>query len=292
MNAEPPVGAHGAVDLSSLARKSTDATPGVGEVTDATFGDLLERSRRLPIILGLWAEVSPASSDTMALLADVASSYEGRLEVVRCDIQKNPGIAEALQAHSVPAVVAILAGRPAPLFQGSATREQIASVFDQVIEIASGAIEGEAPPADATDAPAPLSPAHEEALDAMERGDLAAATDAFEKALRENPKDADAKAGLAHARLLARIEGKDVDALAAAADADRGSLDAALAAADAEVAAGRPEAAFARLIDAVAASGGDDRERIRARLVDLFEVVGTQDPRVVDARRRLASALY
>lgn len=292
MTAEPPVGAHGAVDLSALAQPRDDSARAAEEVTDATFAEVVERSRRIPIILGLWAEVSPASVDLMALLADVAASYEGRLAFVRCDLQRNPGVAEALQASSVPAVVAILAGRPAPLFQGGASREQIASVYDQVIEIAASAMAGgEAGGEPAADASPPLTPAHEAALDAMERGDAAAAVDAFEKALGENPKDAAAKAGLAQARLIQRTDGADLAALIAAADADASSVNAALAAADAETVTGHPEAAFARLLDAISAHGGDDRERIRARLVDLFETVGGQDPRVVDARRRLASAL-
>jgi len=52
------------------------------------------------------------------------------------------------------------------------------------------------------------------------------------------------------------------------------------------------EDAFGRLVDLVRVTRGDERERVRLRLVDLFEVVGGEDPRVVAARRQLANALY
>ncbi len=133
---------------------------------------------------------------------------------------------------------------------------------------------------------------HLAAVEAMERGDAAAAIEVYEQALRESPKDADARIGLARARHFQRTIDADLAALIAAADGAAGDRDAALAAADAEVAMGRPEAAFARLVDAVRDASGDDRDRLRARLVDLFDVVGGSDPAVADARRALASALF
>ena len=69
-------------------------------------------------------------------------------------------------------------------------------------------------------------------------------------------------------------------------------VDAQLAAADAEVAADRVEAAFARLIDTVGRTFGDDRDRAREHLVGLFELVPADDPRVATARRALARALF
>ncbi len=295
MTVPEPIGMHGAVDLSALARANAPGG-GADEVTDATFSTVVERSLVVPIVLGLWADVSPASRELMDELASVAAPFEGRLVVMRCDIQSNPGVAEALQANSVPAVVALIGGRPAPLFQGSATREQIASLYEQILQIAEGTAAPRGPGPDAPSAAASparaASPAHAEAYDAMERGDAAAAVEAFEKALRDSPKDSEARAGLAHARLLVRTEGADLEALVAATDAQPGSTEAALAAADADVALGRAESAFARLIALVTVTSGDERERVRLRLIDLFEIVGTQDPRVVAARRDLATALY
>lgn len=294
MTEPTPVGAHGAVDLSSLRDAASDAAGAVEEANEQNFGEVVERSRRQPVIVALWAEVSPASRDLVALLTQVATRYAGRLALVRCDVQRNPAIAEALQVYSVPAVVGFIGGRPAPLFQGVATEEQVVSVFDQVLEIAATASVGaaESPAARAEPEKDVPPPRHVEAIEAMERGDAGAAITAYERALREAPKDAEARLGLARARHLQRTVDADLAALIAAADADPGDASTAFAAADAEVAMGRAEAAFARLVELVRSSDGAARDRVRERLVELFDVVGIHDAAVAEARRALASALY
>lgn len=295
MTDEVPIGAHGAVDLSSLGARSA-AGAAVDEVTEENFGAIVERSRRLPIVIAFWAEVSPASRELATLLAEVADRYAGRLAVARCDVTRNPAIAEALQVYSVPAVVGIIAGRPAPLFQGVATAEQIAAVYEQILEVAvSAGLPGEAAStagAPAETAPEPIPPRHRDAVEAMERGDVEAAVAAYSRALKENPKDGDARVGLARARHFQRTADADLVALIAAADAAPGDIEAAFGAADAEVAKGRASAAFARLVDAVRATDGARRDSVRERLVELFEVVGIHDAAVAEARRALASALY
>jgi putative thioredoxin len=55
---------------------------------------------------------------------------------------------------------------------------------------------------------------------------------------------------------------------------------------------GQAEAAFARLIEVVRLSSGDDRNTARVRLLELFETLGTSDPRVLEARRDLMAALF
>jgi putative thioredoxin len=273
---------------------ASDAAAPVEEVTEQNFGEVVERSGRQPVIVALWAEVSPASRDLVDLLAKVATRYAGRLALVRCEVQRNPAIAEALQVYSVPAVVGFIAGRPAPLFQGVATEEQIVAVFDQVLEIAATAgMDGaQSPAARAEQEEVVPPPRHLEAIEAMERGDAGAAIAAYERALRDAPKDAEARTGLARARHFQRTADADLAALIAAADAEPGDAAAAFAAADAEIAMGRAEAAFARLVELLRSSDGAARDRVRERLVELFDVVGIHDAAVADARRSLASALY
>jgi putative thioredoxin len=69
-------------------------------------------------------------------------------------------------------------------------------------------------------------------------------------------------------------------------------VDAQIAAADLDLVGGHVEDAFGRLIDTVRRTAGDDRDTVRRRLLELFEVVGPEDPRVVGARRALARALF
>ena len=78
----------------------------------------------------------------------------------------------------------------------------------------------------------------------------------------------------------------------AKADAAPDDVDAQIAAADAQVAAGAPERAFERLVGTVRRLTGDDCERARAHLVELFELFPPDDPRVTSARRALARALF
>src|SRR5690606_30069381 len=162
----------------------------------------------------------------------------------------------------------------------------------QILQIAaqSGMQVGE--PRESAPEPEPLPPLHQEAYDAIEREDYDAAVAAYDKALKENPKDAEAKAGRAQVRLMARTRGADLNAVRSAAAASADDVDAQLAVADLDVLGGAVEDAFARLLDVVKATSGEERDRVRERLVELFDVVGGEDERVIAARRALAAALY
>jgi len=307
---DPSIPVRGVVDLAALAaqsRRAEQGTPaGSIEVTEQSLNDLALRSREAPVLIAFVSAASPASDDLARRLTAIAA--EQGLTVGVCDVEAQPAIAQALQVNAVPAVMALLGGRPAPLFQGAAPDEQLREVVGQVVEVArqSGLAVG-APGADAgaeADGPgaaaeppaAPLPPLHQEAYDAIEREDYDAAVAAYDRALKEDPKDADARAGRAQVLLMARTLTVDPVAVrAAGADAtdltSAADVDAQLAVADLDVLGGQVEDAFARLIDVVRGTSGDERERVRVRLVELFDVVG-DDPRVSAARRALAAALY
>jgi len=140
--------------------------------------------------------------------------------------------------------------------------------------------------------PEPLPPLHQEAYDAIEAGDLPRAIQAYETAILQNPRDDLAKAGLAQVRLLARLESADAATVRAAAAAAPEDVAAQLAVADLDLAGGHVDDAFGRLLDLMAGVFGADREPIRARILDYFEIIGVDDERVALARRRLASLLY
>ena len=137
-----------------------------------------------------------------------------------------------------------------------------------------------------------MPPLHAEAFAAIESGDYAAAISAYERALAENPRDADARAGLAQVRLLSRVQDADLQAARAAAAAAPTDVDAQLLVADLDLAGGHVEDAFDRLLDLFAALPDDDRAPVRERLLELFGIVGDDDPRVIRSRSRLASLLF
>ncbi|MFH5824060.1 tetratricopeptide repeat protein [Georgenia sp. AZ-5] len=306
----PSMNLHGAVDLSSLAGPPAgQAGPGgqggnggsvpgalVADVSEATFGQTLQLSAQVPVVLLLGSSRSDASEQLAAVLESLAAAYGGRFQLARVDADANPQIAAALQVQAVPTVVALIGGQPLPLFQGAYPEAQVRQVLDEVLRVAAqNGVTGVLDAAEeegAEPAELPVPPLHAEAMAAIERGDLDAAEEAYNKALAENPRDAEAHAALMQVQLIRRIEQEDPDEiLARAATAGPADVDAHLAAADVEAATGRFAEAFARLLAVVRATSGDERDRARQRLVDLFEIAGPTEE-VQKARRQLAMALY
>jgi putative thioredoxin len=138
----------------------------------------------------------------------------------------------------------------------------------------------------------PEDPALTAADDALAEGDYEAAEQAYRKILAEHPADAAAAAGLAQVGLLRRVDGVDPGAALATAGQTPDDVGAQLVAADLEVLAGKADEAYARLIDLVRRLVGDDRDRVRLHLVELFNMAAPDDPAVSTARRALANALF
>ncbi len=320
-NLPPALSARGAVDLSSLARPARApqqdvrtsagaANPDGGgpatvrDVTDETFTAVVELSRRVPVVVDLWAEWCGPCKQLSPVLERLAAEYDGRFLLAKIDVDANPQVAAAFQVQSIPSVVALLGGQPVPMFQGAYPEAQVRAILEELLKVAAeNGVDGTlaettaAEPADDGEptepAEPPLPPLHQAAYDALEREDLEGAAEAFGKALRENPRDDEARAGLAQVDLLRRLVGLDATAvLEAARRAAPDDVEAHLRAADVEVAVRRATAAFDRLVDLVRVTSGPDRERVRVRLLDLFHVVGSGTPEVSAARRALAGALY
>ena len=269
------------------------AVPGlVFDVDEASFEALVALSNDVPVVIDLWAEWCGPCKQLSPVLERVVESYGGRVVLAKIDVDANPRLQQAFGVQSIPTIVALLKGQPAPLFQGAQPEPAIRQVLDQVVEVAGQqGMTKIAVPANG-EVPAEAPPAHPEALAALEAGDLDGAERIYRAALAEAPADADAKLGLVRVEMLKRTSGVDATAALAAADEDPKDVDAALLAADVELATGEVEAAFRRLLGLFPAATPDDKERIRLRLLDHFEVVGGEDPRVVAARGRLMRALF
>ena len=305
----PPSGLRGAVDLSALvqrpqqpqAQRPTNGDTVVFETDDTAFGSTLELSRTVPVVVVLWASWSEPSTELVATLERLVRARDGRLVLAVADADRSPQLVQAFQAQSIPTVVAVVAGQPVPLFAGVQPDEVIGQVFDQLLELGaqhgvSGRVEtGEAPSNDddtAEPVEEPLPPLHQEAYDAIERGDFEAAASAYRTAIAQDPRDSLAVAGLAQANLLWRLQGKTLDTIRTAAASAPDDLDAQLDVADLDLSGGHVEDAFDRLLTLFAKLDADGKKRVRERLVEYFEVVGTEDARVVAARRRLTNLLY
>lgn len=273
--------------------------PLVFDATDATFGHVLELSRTVPVVVDLWASWSQPSTQVSPVIEKVVTELGGRLLLAKVDVDANPQLAQSFRAESIPMVVALVAGQPVPLFNGAVPEQSIRDVFAQLLQLAAQqGVTGTVPVApvdgdsDGEPAEEALPPLHQEAFDAIEQGDFAGAISAYERALAENPRDADAHSGLAQVRLLDRIDGADLDQTRAAAAAAPLDVDAQLRVADLDAAGGHVDDAFDRLLELFAALDADARTPVRTRLLELFDVVGAEDPRVIRARGRLSSLLF
>ena len=135
-------------------------------------------------------------------------------------------------------------------------------------------------------------PAFEEAQAAMERDDLDGAAAAFQKVLANSPGNPAAAMGLAQVSLIQRVSAYDQAQVRRAAAEDPANVDAQSSVADIEVATGRIEEGFDRLLGTVRRTSGDERERARVHLISLFDVFPPGDPRVAKARGTLSSLLF
>lgn len=287
--------ARGAVDLSGLSQQPAGApaqgggarqgSPVVVQATEATIQQIMQQSVSVPSVLLVWS-ATRGGQEVVADFAAVAEASGGRFVLATVDVDSNPGLAQALQVQQIPMAVGLLQGQPVPLFVGSQPKDVIQQYVDELLKVAvANGITGRVDVGEQADpdAEVPMSPEHEEAFTALERGDFEGARAAYDKALAKDPQDRDAQVGKAQVDLQAARQ--------AAAD-DPSDVGAQLLVADLDVMGGHVEDAFLRLVDLVRTLAGDDRETVRLHLITLFDVVGNDDPRVKKGRTSLMSALF
>ncbi|MFF6997386.1 tetratricopeptide repeat protein [Streptomyces sp. NPDC008313] len=287
-------GGGGAVSPSSL----------VIDVDEAGFErDVLQRSNEVPVVIDFWAEWCEPCKQLSPVLERLAVEYGGRLLLAKIDVDANQMLMQQFGVQGIPAVFAVVAGQALPLFQGAASEQQIRGTLDQLVQVAeerfgltgltvdpaAGAPAGG--PAEEVQA-GPYDVLLEAAVRALDAGDFGGAVQAYKNVLSDDPGNTEAKLGLAQAELLGRVQGLDPQQVRKDAADRPADVAAQITAADLDLVGGHVEDAFGRLIDTVRRTAGDDRDAVRLRLIELFEVVGAEDPRVIAARRALARALF
>src|SRR5918993_3651037 len=300
----------GAVDLSALrarteareraeaqaqeqARSSQDGTAPAApvtvlDVTEATFqAEVLDRSFQVPVVLDLWAEWCGPCKQLSPVLERLAVEGGGSWVLAKVDVDANPALAQGLRVQGIPAVKAVWQGQLVAEFSGAIPEEQARQFVTELVRATTGGgLEG-------GDAEEPV--AEDARLDAaeaaLERGDLVAAEAAYQAILDAEPDHPEASLALRQVQLFRRADEAGPHALAAAG-APPGDVAAQTRAPDLLLGTRHIEAAFDRLLDVVRRSAGEERDTARKHLVELFAVVGDDDPRVGTARRQLTAALF
>ncbi len=310
MTQPPRLSTYGAVDLGSLtarpAARPATATAGsdgggaaaaVIDVTEATFQtEVLERSMDVPVVIDFWAEWCGPCKQLSPVLEKLAADDGGRWVLAKIDVDANQGLAGAAGVQGIPAVKAVVKGQLVHEFTGALPEAQVRQWLDAILDFATqngvtGTVETTEPGGEAPAAP-PLDPDLAAALTAIEAGDLPRAEAAYLRLLERSPGDPTGVSGLAQVRLVTRGQALDQAAVRAAAAERPADVAAACDAADLDLLGGHVEDAFARLVEAVRVSSGEDRDQAKAHLLSLFDALGAHDPRVLAGRRALAAALF
>lgn len=281
----------GAVDLSGLKKRSQQGSaggaPGV-EITEANLeAEVLVRSGDVPVVVLLW---SPRSEVCIALADDLgvlAAADKGTWSLATINVDAVPRVATMFGVEAVPTVVALAGGQPIASFEGPQPPAQLRRWLDSLLAATAGKLAG----ADGGEPAEAVDPLLTEAREKLDSGDFAGAAAAYQAVLDGDPNHVEAKGALKQIAFLERAAGLPPDA-AAVADAAPDDIDAAFAAADVDVLNQNVASAFARLTALVKQTSGDDRTRVRTRLIELFDLFDPADPDVIAGRRSLANALY
>jgi putative thioredoxin len=293
----------GAVDLSALKQRpaasggtgggspAAAGGPNATEVTEANFeAEVLVRSGQVPVVVLLWSPRSESSAALGDALAGLAAADNGKWSLALVNVDTTPRVAQMFGIQGVPTVVALAGGQPIASFQGAQPADELRRWVDSLLEATAGKLTGSGD-GDGDGDEEQVDPELAAARTHLDEGDFAAASAAYQAILDAQPNHAEAKGAVRQIAFLERASATSPDAVAAAAAAPD-DIDLAFAAADAELLAQDVSAAFDRLIALIKRTAGDDRTKVRTRLVELFDLFDPADPEVIAGRRNLANALY
>ena len=281
----PPFGR--AFDLSSLKKPNVSAEPipGIEATPEVLQQQLMALSNSKAVIIVCWSERSPESRETLQLLGKLNKEDNESWQLATVEIERQPQVAQALQTRTVPYAIAIVKEQVMPLFENQYPESQLRMVIDKVLSIAAEQGIGEAPMERS-------EPEEDEAMLALQNGDLDSAIAAYEKLVSRKPNDAMAKSGLAQMQLLKRTHGVEPRSIVEVANSNPLDVEAQIKCSDVEVANGELDRAFGRLLNCIRQASDKEKMRAKDHLLVLFSLVDPSDPRLIQARKELASALF
>lgn len=277
-----------AYDLSSLGKPPIDTStpmPGLEVTATNLTSEFLPMSAQKPVVVLCWSARSAESVEMLRVLGKLAIADEGSWVLARVNIDEQPQVAQALQTRTIPYGLVFIAEQPIPFVEQALNETQLREVITKILTLAAQQGIGEAPVEQA-------EPEEDEAIEAIDRGDFAAAETAYKALLARKPNDVYGKIGLAQVQLLIRTDGLDAAKVMQDAIAHQDDLQIQMRCADIEIMQGDLEQGFKRLLHLITILIGDEQKFVKDRLLELFALVDPADSRVIKARTALANALF
>lgn len=232
------------------------------DVTDATFQvEVLDKSNEVPVVVDLWADWCGPCKTLGPLIEKVIDETNGKVVLVKINVDENPGLNQAFQVQSIPAVFALKDGAVVDNFVGAVPEQTIRQFVDS------------------------LMPSAEQAAvtELIAAGDEAS----LRMALAQDPSNEDAIVKLAELLIADGQKDEALGLLSRIPETERTRHIAALArVGDAPINDDYDQ----QLMALLGQVKGDDEAR--QKFVDLLELMGPEDPRTGDYRRRLTAQLY
>jgi putative thioredoxin len=296
--------------------QGTEAAAPAGVIKDTTtqtfVKDVIEESKRQPVLVDFWAEWCGPCKQLGPVLEKAVNAAKGKVKLVKMDIDKHPAIPGQLGIQSIPAVFAFVNGQPIDGFMGALPESQVKAFIERVTKDRLGGEEADL---------------MKEADAALAQGDAAGAAELYAEVLAEEPTNVPALAGLARAYVATGAIGEAKQTLALVPEAKRNDAAVAAARAALEIAEqaksvgpiteleqkveanpldhqarfdlavalngnGKRQEAVDHLLDIVKRDRKWNDDGARKQLVQFFEAWGPTDEATVNGRRKLSSILF
>ncbi len=300
------------LDQGGIAPTGADL---IKETTTQTFvKDVIEESKRQPVLIDFWAPWCGPCRQLTPILEKAVQAAKGRVKLVKMNIDEHPAIPGQMGIQSIPAVIAFVNGQPADGFMGALPESQVTAFIDKLTKgIPAGGAE--------------TAELMQEAEAALAEGDAGTAAAIYAEVLGADPENIQALAGLARCYAQSGALEQAKQTLAMVPDSKKG--DAAVSAAQALIdlaeqaqslgpvaeleakvaadpadhqtrfelatalnAAGKRIEAAGHLLDIVRRDRKWNDDGARKQLVQFFEAWGANDDATVEGRKRLSSILF